>query len=925
MKNDNKNIVIKGARVNNLKNIDVEIPHNKFTVITGLSGSGKSSLAFNTLYAEGQRRFVESLSAYARQFLERMPKPDVDLITGIPPALAIEQKTPSNNPRSTVGTTTEIYDYLRLLFGRIGKTYCKNCGREVKKDNPDTVIDEIKKMNLDDKLYILFKPDETLDAKQNVLFLKQKGFFRVFNNNDKTILDFDEIENINEHFILVDRFKLKDDPDLFSRIRESLEIAFKNGNNKVIVYNATTDIMYKFSSNFECSYCEILYFEPEPKLFSFNNPFGACPHCQGFGRTIDIDENLVIPDKLRSIKRGAIHPFNTEIGAKYLRALLSISPKYDIDVNEPYMNLSEKQKQIIWEGADNYKGINGFFKMLEEKSYKMHYRILISRYRGYTTCKICGGSRIRTSARQVFINGMNIPKLIDLPLSKVYDFIANLELNDYEKEITSSIMKELKWRLSLLLDIGLHYLTLSRLTHTLSGGEAQRINLTTALGYSLVSTLYVLDEPSIGLHSIDTSRLLKIIYKLRDLGNTIVVIEHDPEIINNADYIIDMGPLAGDKGGEIVVRGKIDDIINNSHSLTGKYLSGQFKQEINYNENFRWKSSIILEKPIKYNLKIDKVEFPLNCICCVTGVSGSGKSTLVRDVLYKYLEKFYSGYSGFVGDFEKIDGLNYIDSVELVDQSPIGKSSRSTPVTYIKAFDAIREVFASTPTAKQLGLKPGYFSFNVPGGRCETCEGEGYISVDMQFLPDVTLICEDCNGTRYKKETQKITYKSKSIVDVLEMTVDEAIEFFKDEAKIIKKLKILQKVGLGYLKLGQPSNVLSGGEAQRLKLANHLDNNKQKNVLFIFDEPTTGLHFHDIKKLLGCLKELVNSGNSVLIIEHNLQIISFANWVIDLGPDAGESGGRIVDCGTPFKLSKNKTSYTGLALNKYFSILTKNQ
>ncbi len=921
-----KYISIKGAKLHNLKNISLDIPHNKFIVITGVSGSGKSSLAFDTIYAEGQRRFVESLSAYARQFLERMNKPDVDIISGIPPAIAIEQKPLAKNPRSTVGTSTEIYDYLRLLFARIGKTYCYQCGKIVKKDTPESIVKDILNGEEGDKILILFPfSDQVTNVKEELNNLRELGFFRVYHKVKKELIDYDDDLSINfvnkdEYLVLADRLILKKDDDTLSRLTDSIELAFRTSEGRIEVQNLSKNKSKRYSKLFECSECEIVYLEPEPRLFSFNNPFGACPNCQGFGRTIDIDEDLVIPDKTKSIKKGAIHPFRTEILSKYLRSLIRIAPKYRLSLNTPYNQLPEDDLKIIWEGADDYIGINGFFDMLEEKNYKINYRVLLSKYRGYTKCKACGGSRIRTSARQVFINKMNIPELIDLPLKKVLDFINSLELNEYEETMVGQVVAELKWRLGLLIDIGLDYLTLSRLTHTLSGGEAQRINLSTALGSSLVGTLYVLDEPSVGMHPRDTKRLLNILNKLKNLGNTIIVVEHDMDIIREADVIIDLGPYAGEKGGELIHNGDLESLMNNPKSLTGLYLSKQKKISIpKHKKKISLKDSITIIKPRKHNLKMDKVVFPLHCFSVVTGVSGSGKSTLVNDILYSYTQKVLNGYSGFKGSFYKISGIELIDNVEMVDQSPLGRSSRSTPGTYTKAFDAIRELYASLQISKQLGISPGYFSFNVSGGRCEVCEGEGRVKIEMQFMPDISLECEVCHGSRYKKEVSSITYKEKSIVDVLDMTIDEAIVFFKEHKRIINRLKNLQDVGLGYLKLGQPSTMLSGGESQRVKLASHLGQKTDKNTLFIFDEPTTGLHIDDISKLLACFHQLIANGHSIIVIEHNLQIMASADWIIDLGPEAGENGGQIVVEGKPEEIINDNNSYTAKALNEYFN------
>ncbi|TAL70242.1 MAG: excinuclease ABC subunit A [Bacteroidetes bacterium] len=919
-----KYISIKGAKLHNLKNVSVDIPHNKLTVITGVSGSGKSTLAFDTIYAEGQRRFVESLSAYARQFLEKMNKPDVEVISGLPPAIAIEQKPAGRNPRSTVGTTTEIYDYFRLLFGRIGETKCKNCGKTVRKDTPASVTDALLKWDEGTKLYIMFPlSKQSRNIKSEIDKYQEQGFFRIILKKSDDIINLTEQsipndENIEDIYVLADRLILNKDKESVTRLTESIESAFNTGDNRIVIRNLTSGKEYFFSANYECAECEIVYSEPEPKLFSFNNPHGACPACQGFGRTIGIDEDLVIPEKTKSISKGALHPFRTQGFSIHLRDLLRVAAKYKVRVDEPFENLTKEELDVVWNGAGDYIGINGFFNLLEEKSYKLHYRVLMSRYRGYTTCKACGGSRLRTSARQVFINGMTIPELIKLPLDKTLDFISNLKLTKYQEHVAGQIVKEIKWRIQLLVDIGLHYITLDRLTHTLSGGELQRINLSTALGSSLVGTLYVLDEPSIGMHPRDTARLMEILYKLRNLGNTIVVVEHDFDIIKKADNLIDMGPAAGEHGGKVVYSGELDKLSIAAESVTGKYLSGQLDIAIPEYRIPGNNRAIVIHKPRKHNLKIDKVSFPLGCMVAVTGVSGSGKSTLVHDVLYATLKKSYSGVDGTAGSYEKIEGTDWISYSELVDQQPIGRSSRSTPATFTKAFDFIRELYSNTQASRQLGLKPGYFSFNVPGGRCEVCEGEGSVSVDMQFLPDVHLECEACKGTRYSKEARGILYKGKSIVDVLNMTIDGALDFFKDHKKIVNKLKTLQQVGLGYIRIGQPSTMLSGGESQRIKLASHLDTESSSETLFIFDEPTTGLHIHDISKLLECFRQLIERGHSIIVIEHNIHVIASADWVIDLGPEAGELGGNIVATGTPEKVANVKSSYTGKALRDFF-------
>jgi excinuclease ABC subunit A len=917
-------IVIKNAKHNNLKNITVEIPRNKITVITGLSGSGKSSLAFDTLYAEGQRRFVESLSAYTRQFLERMEKPDVEYISGLPPAVAIQQKPPARNPRSTVGTSTEIYDYVRVLFARIGHTFCYSCGKEVKKDSPQDIVNKIRTFPEGSKLYILFPiSPQTKSLKEELKRLKETGFFRALKKGSNEIIDFEQQEIhsnlLNEElYILSDRVVFQNNNDTISRIADSVETAFGMGNGRVIIRDITNNKDYKFSSIYECSDCEIVYQEPTPQLFSFNNPLGACPHCQGFGRTIGWNEDLVIPDISKSLEEGAIHPLRTDSMQNILFDILRNLKKLGIPTNKPYMQLSEDEKKIVWDGKGKFKGINGFIQYVNDNNHKIQYRIMAARYRGYTTCKICGGSRIRTSARQVYIQGMNIPKLIELPIDEALQFFQGLKLNEYESKIATQVVQEIIRRLNLLVQIGLGYLTLSRMTQTISGGEYQRINLATALGSSLVGTLYVLDEPSIGLHPQDTGKLISILKKMRDIGNTIVVVEHDLDIINAADYIIELGPKSGFEGGEVIFSGTVDELWKSTQSITSDYLNGR-KRFQSFSKQIPSSRKIIIQNPRENNLKMPYVEFPLNCITVVTGVSGSGKSSLVFDVLYSGVKKLRGENTGFISHFEKITGAEFVNSIEIVDQSSIGKSSRSTPATYLKAFDAIREIFANTQLAKQFGLKPGYFSFNVPGGRCEVCEGDGHVNIDMQFLADIRLVCESCGGTRYKKDTLNFKYKNKSIVDVLNMSVDEAMEFFDDEPTVTKKLYILQEIGLGYLKLGQPATVLSGGEAQRLKIAELLNSRTSSNNLLIFDEPTTGLHIDDIAKLFNAFQRLVSEGHSLIIVEHNLEIIKNADWVIDLGPGAGKQGGNLLFAGTTDNLIKTQTP-TGIYLKNYLKI-----
>jgi len=922
-----KIISIRGARVHNLKNINVDIPRNKLTVISGVSGSGKSSLAFDTLYAEGQRRFVESLSSYARQFLERMAKPDCDSILGIPPAIAIGQNTFARNPRSTVGTTTEIYDYLRILYGRIGTTICHSCKKPVKKDNTASVLKDIEKLEDNTKIYICFKPEiKEYNSETVINNLKDKGFFRLVNINTYDIVDIEEVLkelkiSFDNWLVLLDRAIIHKDTETINRIADSLDIAFDNGNGNIQIINLNTKKILKYSSNYECADCGIRYQEPEPKLFSFNNPFGACPKCQGFGRTVGIDEDLVVPDRSKSIRKGAIHPFKSEANSPYQRELQRFCLVKNINIDKPYAELTEKERDLIWNGDKKvgFTGINGYFEMLEEKNYKVNYRVILSRYRGYTKCRACNGSRLRTSARQVYVSGKSIPDLIELPLTQLLNFFENLNITDYQREVAKELIKEIIWRLTLLVDIGLGYLNLARLSHTLSGGESQRINLSTALGSSLVGTLYVLDEPSIGLHPRDTERLINILYKLRNLGNTVVVVEHETDIIKAADYIIDIGPLAGNKGGEIIYQGKKDEFLKVKNSLTSDYITGRKKIPIPEHRRTQLKKYIKITNAQENNLKIDSLIVPLEKIVVITGVSGSGKSTLVHDIIYAGLKKLNGSYQGNVGKFESIEGYTNFQHIELVDQTKIGTSSRSTPATYSKAFDLIRDIFASTQAARQLSLKPGYFSFNVAGGRCEVCEGEGQIVIDMQFLPDVTLECEECKGTRYKKEVRNILYRGKSIVDVLDMTIDEAIEFFAEYPKVQAKLKTFSDVGLGYLKLGQPSSQLSGGESQRIKLAVNLDINNNEETLFIFDEPTTGLHPYDISKLIDSFNKLADYGHSLIIIEHNLSVMASADYIIDLGPEAGELGGYVIAQGTPEEIIKLET-HTGKALRNYFNL-----
>jgi excinuclease ABC subunit A len=920
-KNSKNKIVIKGAREHNLKNIDLEIPKNKLVVFTGVSGSGKSSLVFDTIYTEGQRRFVESLSSYARQFLERMNKPDVDFIYGISPAVAIEQKKGARNPRSTVGTSTEIYDYLRLLFARIGITYCFDCGGIVKKDTVATISNWLEEKEDGTKFYLGFPIHKHAGRKvaEEITLLKKKGFHRVFYKNN--LIDLDTSEKLPRSkeglYVIIERFKVKK-----GRVRElladSLEITFKEGEEKLVIIDPETNTVHKFNNSYEC--CGIKYDEPEPRFFSFNNPFGACPICQGFGKTIGYDMERVVPNENLTLLEGAIAPWRTQKYSKHLRDLIRLAKEHNISIDIPYKKLTEVQKTKILRGFDKFIGIDKFFTKLEQKTYKMHIRVLLSRYRGYTTCATCKGARIRREAMQVKINFNSIFDLVKLPINKHYTFFKELLLTDYEHSIADSILKEITKRLKFLNDVGLGYLTLDRLSATLSGGETQRINLATSLGSALIGTLYVLDEPSIGLHPRDNGKLISILKSLRDIGNTVLVVEHDSEMMEEADYIYDIGPKAGINGGEIIAKGTYDEILNNLKSLTGQYLSGNKKIPLPNERLVNESKTIKIKGASENNLKNIDVEIPLRKFVVVTGVSGSGKSTLIHDVLFGGIAKMLGKPTKNIGKYESIEGILTLEEVEVVDQSPIGKSPRSNPISYVKGYEIIRDIFASTPQARIRGYKPGYFSFNVDGGRCQTCQGEGFVKVEMQFLADLYLECDDCKGTRFKKELREVTYRGKNIVDVLNFTVTESIDYFKGHHRLLNYLNVLEDVGLGYIHLGQPSNTLSGGEAQRIKLAKHLiSQRKNKNTLFIFDEPTTGLHFDDINKLLNCFKVLVEKDNSVVIIEHNLDVIKCADYVIDLGPDAGDKGGEIIAVGTPEEIVMNEKSVTGKYLKPYLN------
>jgi len=916
---DKNKIIVKGARQHNLKNIDLELPRNKLIVFTGVSGSGKSSLVFDTIYAEGQRRYVESLSSYARQFLERMNKPDVDFIYGISPAVAIEQKTGARNPRSTVGTSTEIYDYLRLLFARVGKTICFDCGKVVKKDSVKTVSEWLENQEDGSKFLLGFPihAHEGRTVKEELELLKKRGYFRIFNKN--RIIDLNELKTIprtkKNLIAIIERFKVKRGY-VREALADSIEITFKEGEGRLNLINAESNEVFNFTQFYEC--CGIRYEEPQPRFFSFNNPFGACPVCQGFGKTMGYDMNLIVPNPKLTLLEGAIAPWRTVKFSKYLRDLIKAVPDKKIPIDVPFEKLSNEHIALIKKGFNGFKGIDGFFDKLEGRTYKMHIRILLSKYRGYTKCRACKGSRIRREALQVKINGKSVHDIIKMSMEKALIFFNSVTLTEYESSVGDGILKEIRKRLTFLNEVGLGYLTLERLSSTLSGGETQRINLATSLGSALIGTLYVLDEPSIGLHPRDNSRLIKILKSLRDIGNTVLVVEHDAQMMRESDLIIDMGPNAGVNGGEIIAVDNYESILSNKNSLTGKYLSGKLKIPLPEKRNLNETRSITIKGAAEHNLKNIDVEIPLKKFVVITGVSGSGKSTLIHNILYGGIMKAFGRNPKVIGKYESIIGTRYIDEVEIVDQKPIGKSPRSNPISYVKGYEHIRELFASTPQARARAYKPGYFSFNVPGGRCDTCSGDGYVKIEMQFLADLYLECETCRGTRFKKEVREITYKGKNIVDVLNMTVDEALIFFENHRKIFKYLKVLSEVGLGYIKLGQPSTTLSGGEAQRIKLALHLTVQKERqHTLFIFDEPTTGLHFDDIKKLLNSFNLLLEKNNSVVIIEHNLDVIKCADYIIDLGPEAGENGGDLVAFGTPEEIIKVKKSHTGKYLKDY--------
>jgi len=910
-----KNILIKGAQLHNLKNLDVAIPRNKLVVVTGLSGSGKSSLAFDTLYAEGQRRYVESLSSYARQFLGRLDKPKVEYIKGIAPAIAIEQKVNTTNARSTVGTSTEIYDYLKLLFARVGRTYSPVSGREVRKHTVTDIINEVKTFEADSR-WLLLAPvhtekGRTIDEKLGVLL--QQGFARVLVDNETLRLD--ELAGADlsnkEVLLVVDRIVVKDEEEFYNRLADAVQTAFYEGKGEAYLQDVATGNRLVYSNNFELD--GMTFPEPNVHLFSFNNPYGACPSCEGYGSIIGIDEELVVPNTALSIYENAIFPWRGESMGWYRDQLVNSGHKFDFPVHKPYFQLSESDRQLVWNGNKYFTGLNDFFAELEEKNYKIQNRVMLSRYRGKTKCPDCKGKRLRPEANYIKVGGRTISDLVDLPIKNLAEFFSGLELNEYDTTVAKRLLVEINSRLSFLQEVGLSYLTLNRRSNTLSGGESQRINLATSLGSSLVGSMYILDEPSIGLHPKDTERLITVLEGLRNLGNTVIVVEHDEDIMKAADMIIDIGPEAGSLGGELVAQGTYDEILK-SDSLTAKYLNGDMEISVPKKRR-KFKNHIDVIGARENNLQNIDVTFPLDCLTVITGVSGSGKSTLVKKILFPALQKKLEGVGEKAGQFTELQGsYSHIKHIEYVDQNPIGRSSRSNPVTYIKAYDDIRDLFSKQKLSQNRGYQSKHFSFNVDGGRCDTCKGEGEVTIEMQFMADVHLECEACNGKRFKKEVLEITFEGKNIDDVLTMTVDDAVAFFSEhkQSKIMTKLQPLQDVGLGYVQLGQSSSTLSGGEAQRIKLASFLVKGATKDkVLFVFDEPTTGLHFHDIRKLLASFEALLEKGHSIIVIEHNLDLIKCADYIIDIGPEGGENGGHLVAFGTPEEVAKNPKSVTG--------------
>ncbi|HEX8846019.1 MAG TPA: excinuclease ABC subunit UvrA [Pyrinomonadaceae bacterium] len=947
-------IEVRGARVNNLKNISFSIPVGQLTVVTGVSGSGKSSLAFDTVYAEGQRRYVESLSAYARQFLERMDKPDVDEVRGIAPAIAIRQKNSTRNPRSTVGTQTEVYDYLRLLYARAGITYCRVCGREVHHDSPESSAQEtLDAIPEGTRFYVLFPAEAGLRPETNgdgqkkngsgrkrkaekksreltrqmvtahVMSLMQRGFTRLYDGASRRAIDLSSPDDytrpdFDNIFVLIDRLVAR--ADVRERLVDSLETCFQEGHGAALIETVEDEPRrLRFSERFECKYDGTIYAQPEPRLFSFNNPFGACPTCQGFGNTIGLDLDLVIPNPALTLNQGAIEPW-TKPQFEWARTELRRFCKQErISMDVPYMELPRADQRAVIEGRGNWSGVRGFFDWLETKKYKLHIRVFLSKYRGYTLCPDCNGGRLRQEARDVRVGHRTLPEICALSIKDAASFFDTLELSAEQAAISERVLYEIRRRLRFLVDVGLDYLTLNRLASTLSGGEAQRIQLATNLGSSLVGALYVLDEPSIGLHPRDSERLIRLLHNLRDIGNTVLVVEHDAEMMRASDHILDIGPAAGELGGQVIYEGDFKNLLAEKSSLTARYLRGEAEIKAPKQRRAPQKRRLSLRGASEHNLKNIDLDVPLDMLVCVTGVSGSGKSTLIHDCIYAGLKKQRGDWQGHVGAFQKLDGGQLIDDVILVDQSPIGRTPRSNPVTYIKVYDAIREAFSLTREAQARGFDPSFFSFNVPGGRCEVCQGDGTVTVEMQFLADVELVCEECKGTRFKPQILDVRYRGKNINDVLSMTVREAMTFFRDVTKITNRLRVLDDVGLGYLRLGQSATTLSGGEAQRVKLAAHLSKRTGAKTLYIFDEPTTGLHFDDINKLLAAFRALLEAGGSLLVIEHNLDVIKTADYVIDLGPEGGDAGGHVVATGTPEELMRVKESHTGKYLRDYLA------
>jgi len=950
-------LVVRGARTHNLKNIDVTLPSGKLIIVTGVSGSGKSSLAFDTIYAEGQRRYVESLSAYARQFLERMEKPDVDRIEGICPAIAIRQKNSVRNPRSTVGTTTEIHDYMRLLFARVGRTFCRQCGQEVIRETAEVVAKRLGELPAGTRLLLGFslpivamaspkagadgengddaEDEETQDSKlktqtlpltdpitETLEGLRRRGYARLLINGQAVNLDEVDRAALKSRTtleVVVDRLRIEG--DLRSRLTDSIETSYREGGGAAFAVNADTGERLEFSERFECRTCGIMYETPQPRLFSFNNPFGACPTCHGFGNIIELDMELVVPDPSKSINQGAIEPWSKPHYRAQLAELKRAARKKGTRLDVPWSDLTDEERKFVVDGDPStgsgqvdYEGIRGFFRWLERKKYKVHVRVFLSRYRGYLACPDCGGARLRREARNVRVGGRTVDEVSALTVVNAQKFFSELQLSEKESVVADKVLREIRRRLTFLSDVGLDYLTLDRLSSTLSGGESQRINLATSLGSALVGTLYVLDEPSIGLHARDNQRLIDILQQLRDQGNTVLVVEHDEDMIRVADHIVDIGLGAGEQGGRVVYSGDMAGLLQETRSLTAKYLRNELAIPVPSPRRRGTGQKIKLKGAAEHNLKSVDIEIPLNTLTCVTGVSGSGKSTLVHDVLYAAIKRAKGDWDRRVGTYRDLAGLEYITDVALVDQTPIGRTPRSNPVTYLKAFDPIRELFSLTKDAKARGLTASHFSFNVPGGRCEACQGEGVVRVEMQFLADVFVPCDQCDSMRFKPQILEVRYRGKSVHQVLEMTVREALAFFSQSPKVLRRLQVLDEIGLGYLRLGQPATTLSGGEAQRIKIAAHLASFGGERVLYILDEPTTGLHFDDIAKLLAAFRKLVEAGHSLLVIEHNLDVIKTADYVIDLGPEGGEAGGRLVAAGTPEQLAQVDASYTGQAL-----------